>query len=225
MNPKPLQTVNFFYFYFFIVEPFLHTFSTNNSDFVTLLLERLPFVIKPDGSAIDEESFIHSILSVDNNSNVSDLQAAEREALSLHIDNSLKIALDLILWSESECFYEFSAPLFTTNIPSPLNHLIAKRRQLAALKSIRCRIGEGPTFNQIYSEALDCLSSLSKYLGDNQYFMGECPGILDAKAFSCFHILQTIPFDNIISSELASPEYSNLFKFSERIWLKIRPAL
>ncbi|XP_073464903.1 metaxin-1 [Aquarana catesbeiana] len=138
-------------------------------------------------------------------------QGADTLAFISLLEEKLLPALIHSFWVDAKNYVDLTRKWYAETIPFPLNFFIPNqmhRRYLERLQLIRgesWREDDEVLERQLYTDAQECLSLLSKRLGTQKFFFGECPASLDAHIFSHLAPILNIKLpNNLLQQHLRS---------------------
>jgi len=179
--------------------------------------QKFPY-IEDNGKIIADSSFIIEHLSKKHQIDMDAWLSAEQRASAYLIGKSLEENLYWCLvhsrWINNDTWPTIRQHFFGS-MTFPLNKIIAFIARRGTIKRINGH-GMGAHSNEEVLEiAKKSFSSLSKLLGDKQFFFGEQISSLDIIAFAQISAFTLATLDN--PSVYASQEHSNLVAYSNRI--------
>ncbi|XP_050536492.1 metaxin-1 [Daktulosphaira vitifoliae] len=147
-------------------------------------------------------------------------QLAEEHAAISILDAQLEPALLYAWWLDENNCHSFTKPWYRSTLKFPLNWYYPNFYERAAKQKIHALYNHLETDNdimiEIYGEAIKCINSLESRLGNNFYFFGSHPTLLDAVAYSYLGPLLKAPLtDNKIQIHIK--KCKNLCSWIDRI--------
>ncbi|PVU89164.1 hypothetical protein BB561_005513 [Smittium simulii] len=151
---------------------------------------KLPFFMSSDGTVQTKNQTISKFKQLQETQNHA--HNLELDAMLILVENTIKQAIKLELWSNYENYKNYTMPLYSANKSSIFGALVNNGNRNQILYDLKIKNSLFFNENDIFDEAEECLIALSDYLEDHQFFsMEDCPGYLDAVVFSCTHIIMT----------------------------------
>ncbi|PWA00950.1 hypothetical protein BB558_002970 [Smittium angustum] len=183
---------------------------------------KLPFLINSQEVALDFDLATRDILEDNANKNTGDKEVATIESLESLVQNSLKPALNLILWADDSNYENYTLPKYTRDIQFPINLIIGRQLKAEKLNKIYSSNPSAYKNNELVDMAIECLKNLSVFIKNKEYFSGSNPGLLDAMIFSILHIIINYPGENALKNMLVDKESSCsvLLDYNKRVWDK-----
>lgn len=148
-------------------------------------------------------------------------QSADFIAFRSLIEEKLAPALLHLWWVETKTYSELTRPAYAKLLPFPFSYYIPIRQHKAAeARLLHTRGGDNVTVEEqeakIYKDAKECLNTLSRKLGNQNYFFGNTPSSLDALVFGQIAPLLKAPVPStVLQNHLKG--CTNLCQFCFRI--------
>ncbi|KAL4148396.1 hypothetical protein QTP88_002650 [Uroleucon formosanum] len=135
------------------------------------------------------------------------LQLAEEHAAISMIDAQLEPALLFAWWMDESNCLNFTKPWYRNALKFPFNWYYPNAYEREAKHKIYTLYNhldsDNDIMTEIYAEAIKCMNVLESRLGNNFYFFGSHPTLLDAVAYSYLGPLLKAPLtDNRLQSHL-----------------------
>ncbi|XP_050430554.1 metaxin-1 [Adelges cooleyi] len=131
---------------------------------------------------------------------LSNQQLAEEYATISMLDAQLEPALLYAWWLDENNCLNFTKPLYRNALKFPLNWYYPNAYEKAAKHKIYTLYSHLDSDNdimmEIYTEAIKCINGLENRLGNNFYFFGSHPTLLDAVAYSYLGPLSNAPLND-----------------------------
>lgn len=159
-------------------------------------------------------------LNYNIDSELSVKQCSELLAMTNYVLHKLKPLLEFIYWADPRNREELTSIWFTKAVPFPFNYYHVGRhteKALALIQNIFCVTTHMDVVREYLNKAAsECLSVLSKKLGNNEYFYGSTPSSLDVIVYSYIAPLVKVSFPNGDFCNIVSV-WPNLHNFVKRI--------
>lgn len=178
---------------------------------------KLP-VIDDNGEIIADSSFIIKHLKETHQVDLDVELTAEQRALAFLITKSLEEHLYWCLlhtrWLRDESWTRLSPALFGA-LPAPLRLVVPKVARRSVIKACDGHGLGRHSEQEIMQIAQDSLTSLSVFLGEKRYFLGDTPSSLDAAAYGLLAQFMISSFDTPMTD--MAKTHSNLLTYCQRI--------
>ncbi|XP_040267484.1 metaxin-1 [Bufo bufo] len=186
---------------------------------------QMPALRTPDEGVVFQTSKIITYLRKQKYNADYDLsakQGADTMAFISLLEEKLLPALIHTFWVDAKNYVEHTRRWYAEAIPFPLNFFIPNqihKRHLERLQLIRgesWREEDETLEKQLYADAQECLTLLSRRLGTHSFFFGESPASLDAHVFSHLALILSVKLpSNRLQQHLKS--LSNLCQYCSAI--------
>ncbi|XP_026883608.2 metaxin-1b isoform X1 [Electrophorus electricus] len=145
-------------------------------------------------------------------------EGADTLAFVSLLEEKLLPALIYTLWIDSKNYVDVTRRWYAENVPFPLNFVLPNRMHAQRLGRLQL-VREDPALEpgeqleqELYQEALECMTLLSQRLGSQKFFFGDSPSALDAYVFGHLAPLLKIKLPNRkLQQYLSSLENLQLF--------------
>ena len=138
--------------------------------------------------------------------NLSPKECADTLAFVCLLEEKLLPALIYSKWVDTENYVEVTRRWYGENILFPMNSFLANRMRNQQLEKLRLVRGD-PTLEsreqlgeqleeELYRDALECMTFLSQLLGSHKFFFGDSPSSLDAYVYGHLRPLLKIRMPN-----------------------------
>lgn len=186
---------------------------------------KLPF-IEDNEKIVADSVFIIDYLKQQYQVNLDDWlkaeQAASAQLIGKSLDENLYWVIVYSRWVRDDVWPTIEKQFFS-DLPFPINKLIAKSARSATKKQIMGH-GIGKHSNdEILDIAEKSLNSLSTLLGDKRYFFGDQPCSLDVTAYAMISSLTQSTLDTQMNQKAL--QFENLVDFVKRITQEHYPEL
>ncbi len=160
---------------------------------------KVPYLIRADGSLIDDSSVIIDTLTRENEIELDTERSAQQRALMVLVQRTIETHLYFVTllqrwrdhWPQTRDAY------FRGSIPGPLLPLVAPTIRRKTLAQVNGQgMGRRPK-EQIDAEAVADLEALSHILGDEDFFFGS-PGVTDAIVYGALENARACPLPGVI---------------------------
>ncbi|XP_014664919.1 PREDICTED: metaxin-1-like [Priapulus caudatus] len=187
-------------------------------------------VLRHEGKKITKAKEIVNYLRQQNygaDFELSSLESSEVLAYISLLEHKLAPALVYMQWVDERNYTEVIHPWFRQNSPFPFNFYVPTMRHRRSQARVAHTVGEHITESKqledkVCRDAQQCLNLLTTRLGDEEFFNGDMPAMLDAIVFGYLAPLLKIPLpNNRLQNHLRGCE--SLCNFVKRVLLRYFP--